>query len=202
MILSRELTIAFMGFAVAAFYSPGPNNIMLLSSGLNYGFRRTLPHIAGITLGFSFLVLVVGLGMGAVFATYPLLQTVLKYAGAAYLAYLAIAIATAEPQRAGRSVSGQPMTFIGAALFQWINVKGWVIVAGTITAYAAIAPYPWNMIVLALLSLLVGLTSSTIWAFFGTAMQPIVSSPRAVRIFNVIMAILLAASLYPVLSEG
>jgi threonine/homoserine/homoserine lactone efflux protein len=200
--MSRELTIAFMGFAVASFYTPGPNNIMLLSSGLNYGFRRTLPHIAGITLGFSFLVLVVGLGMGAVFASYPLLQSVLKYLGAAYLLYLAVVIALAKPAGAEKQESGRPMTFMGAALFQWVNVKGWVIVAGTITAYAAIAPYPWNMIVLALLSLLVGLTSSSTWALFGSAMQPIVSSPRAVRIFNVVMALLLAASIYPVLTEG
>jgi threonine/homoserine/homoserine lactone efflux protein len=201
--MSRELTVAFMGFAVASFYTPGPNNIMLLSSGLNYGFRRTLPHIAGITLGFAFLVLVVGLGMGAVFAAHPSLQTVLRYLGAAYLFYLALAIALAKPSSPGKAkVSGRPMTFVGAALFQWINVKGWVIVAGTITAYAAIAPYPWNMIVLAALSLLVGLTSSTSWAFFGSAMQPIVSSSRALRIFNVLMALLLAASLYPVLTEG
>src|SRR5947208_9774446 len=82
--MSRELTIAFMGFAIASFYTPGPNNVMLLSSGLNFGFRRTLPHIAGITLGFAFMVLIVGLGMGAVFSSHPLLQTVLKYAGAAY----------------------------------------------------------------------------------------------------------------------
>jgi threonine/homoserine/homoserine lactone efflux protein len=200
--VSRELTIAFMGFAVASFYTPGPNNIMLLSSGLNFGFRRTLPHIAGITLGFAFMVLIVGLGMGAVFATHPLLQTILKYAGAAYLLYLAIVIALAKPTGPEKQSSGQPMTFVGAALFQWINAKGWVIVAGTITAYAAIAPYPWNMIILAALSLLVGLTSSTTWAFFGTAMQPIVSSPRAVRVFNVAMALLLLVSLYPVLTEG
>ena len=199
--MSRELTIAFMGFAVASFYTPGPNNIMLLSSGLNFGFRRTLPHIAGITLGFAFMVLIVGLGMGAVFATHPLLQAILKYAGAAYLLYLAIVIALAKPSGPEKRSSGQPMTFLGAALFQWINAKGWVIVAGTITAYAAIAPYPWNMIILAALSLLVGLTSSTTWAFFGTAMQPIVSSPRAVRIFNVAMAVLLLVSLYPVLTE-
>jgi threonine/homoserine/homoserine lactone efflux protein len=199
--VSRELTIAFMGFAVASFYTPGPNNIMLLSSGLNFGFRRTLPHIAGITLGFAFMVLIVGLGMGAVFATHPLLQAILKYAGAAYLLYLAIVIALAKPSGPEKRSSGQPMTFLGAALFQWINAKGWVIVAGTITAYAAIAPYPWNMIILAALSLLVGLTSSTTWAFFGTAMQPIVSSPRAVRIFNVAMAVLLLVSLYPVLTE-
>jgi len=200
--VSRELAVAFMGFAVAAFYTPGPNNIMLMSSGLTFGFRRTLPHIAGITLGFAFLVLVVGLGMGAVFTAHPLLQTVLKYAGAAYLLYLALVIALAKPSSGGKPTSGQPMTFFGAALFQWINVKGWVIVAGTITAYAAIAPYPWNMIVLAALSLLVGLTSSTTWAFFGSAMQPIVSSASAVRIFNVVMALLLVASLYPVLTEG
>jgi threonine/homoserine/homoserine lactone efflux protein len=200
--MSRELTVAFLGFAVAALYTPGPNNIMLLSSGLNYGFRRTLPHIAGITLGFAFLVLVVGLGMGAMFSAYPILRTILKYAGAAYLLYLAIVIAFTKPSEAGQSASGRPMTFMGAALFQWVNVKGWVIVVGSITAYAAIAPYPWNIIVLATLSLLIGLTSSSTWAFFGSAMQPIVSSPRAVRIFNLIMALLLAASLYPVLTEG
>jgi len=140
--------------------------------------------------------------MGAVFSSHPLLQTILKYAGAAYLLYLAIVIALAKPSGPEKQSSGRPMTFIGAALFQWINAKGWVIVAGTITAYAAIAPYPLNMIILAALSLLVGLTSSTTWAFFGTAMQPIVSSPRAVRIFNVAMALLLLVSLYPVLTEG
>jgi threonine/homoserine/homoserine lactone efflux protein len=201
--LSRELTIAYMGFAIASFYTPGPNNIMLLSSGLNYGFRRTLPHVAGITLGFAFMVLIVGLGMGAVFSNHPVLQSVLKYAGAAYLLYLAIVIALAKPSGPEKQQSsGRPMTFLGAALFQWINAKGWVIVAGTITAYATIAPYPWNMVILATLSLLVGLTSSTTWAFFGTAMQPIVSSPRAVRVFNVCMALLLLVSLYPVLTEG
>ena len=173
--MSRELTVAFLGFAVASFYTPGPNNIMLLSSGLNYGFRRTLPLIAGITLGFAFLVLIAGLGMGAVLAAYPVLRTILKYAGAAYLLYLALVIALAKPPGASGLSAGRPMTFLGAALFQWVNVKGWVMVAGSITAYAAIAPYPWNMIVLASLSLLIGLTSSTTWAFFGSAMQPIVS---------------------------
>jgi threonine/homoserine/homoserine lactone efflux protein len=199
--MSLQFTIAFIAFAVAAFYTPGPNNIMLMSSGLNYGFRRTLPHIAGITLGFAFLILVVGLGMGAIFAAYPVLQIVLKYAGAIYLLYLAVIIAMSKPADADKAASGQPMTFIGAALFQWINVKGWVIAAGTITAYAAIAAYPWNMLVLTLLSLVVGLTSSTTWAFFGSAMQPLVSSPRAIRIFNIVMALLLLASLYPVLRE-
>ena len=197
--MSRDLTIAYFGFAVASFYSPGPNNIMLLSCGLNYGFRRASPLIAGISLGFAFLVLVVGLGLGAVFAAYPVLQTILKYAGAAYLVYLAIAIALTRVVE--NDEAARPMSFFGAALFQWVNPKGWVIVAGTTTAYAAVAPYPWNMTVLALMSLLVGLSSSAAWALFGSAMQPIVSSPRAIRVFNIVMAALLLASLYPVLKE-
>lgn len=198
--MSRELAVAFTIFSIAAFYTPGPNNIMLLASGLNYGFRRTLPHIAGITLGFGFLILVLGLGMGAVFTTYPILQTILKYAGAAYLLYLAVVIATAEPTAVGQLTRSRPMTFIGAALFQWVNVKGLVTAAGMITVYAAIARYPWNMIVLAALSAVIGLTSTVTWTLFGSALQPVISSRRRVRMFNIAMALLLVASLYPVLT--
>ena len=95
--MSHSLLIAFLIFATVMFFTPGPNNIMLLSSGLTYGFRRTLPHIAGITLGFAFMVGAVGLGLGTVFIAYPVLQTILKYAGVAYLVYLAAVIAMAEP---------------------------------------------------------------------------------------------------------
>jgi threonine/homoserine/homoserine lactone efflux protein len=198
--MSRELTIAFVVFIAAASCTPGPNNIMVMTSGLNYGFRRTLPHIAGVGFGFGFMVLVAGIGLGAIFTRYPVLQTIMKYAGAAYLVYLAAVIALSKPASPDTAASGRPMSFVAAALFQWINVKGLVTVAGMITVYAAIAPYPWNMIVLALLSLVFALLSTVIWTFFGSAMQPIVSSPRAVRIFNIAMALLLVASLYPVLS--
>lgn len=200
--ISQELVAAFVVFAVATLYTPGPNNIMLMASGLNYGFRRTLPHVAGVTVGFSFLVAVMGFGLGAVFAAYPVLHTVLKYAGAAYLAYLAAVIATARPAAApGQSLTGRPMTFLGAALFQWVNVKGWVIAVGAVTAYAAIASYPLNMMLLSLLLFAVGLTSSVAWVLLGTSLQPLVRSPRAVRVFNLVMAALLLASLYPVLKE-
>lgn len=200
-VISSSLTIAFIAFAAAALFTPGPNNIMLMASGLNYGFRRTLPHVAGVTLGFSFLVAVIGFGLGAVFAAYPVLHTVLKYAGAAYLIYLAILIALSGPAQSQDGVDGKPMTFFGAALFQWINVKGWVIAVGAITAYAAIANYPLNVVMLSLLLFLVGLSSSIAWVLLGTSLQPLVRSPRAVRIFNVVMALLLLASLYPVLKE-
>lgn len=200
-VISSSLTIAFIAFAAAALFTPGPNNIMLMASGLNYGFRRTLPHVAGVTLGFSFLVAVIGLGLGAVFAAYPLLHTILKYAGAAYLVYLAVLIAMSGPADTNDGSHGKPMTFVGAALFQWINVKGWVIAVGAVTAYAAIASYPLNVMTLSVLLFLVGLSSSITWVLLGTSLQPLVKSPRAVRIFNIVMALLLLASLYPVLKE-
>src|SRR3954454_13594330 len=127
--MSQSLLYAFIIFALVMFFTPGPNNIMLLSSGLTYGFRRTIPHIAGITIGFAFMVGAVGLGLGAVFLAYPILESILKYAGAAYLIYLATMIAFSGPAKPGEGDGrGGPMTFWGAALFQWINAKGWVIV--------------------------------------------------------------------------
>src|ERR1700709_2078815 len=148
-----QLFIAFVVFATVMFFTPGPNNIMLLSSGLPYGFRRTLPHLAGIVIGFAFMVGAVGFGLGTVFVAFPVLRTILKYAGIAYLIGLAIAIAMSGPMSAQDKGRG-PMTFWGAAMFQWINVKGWVMVIGTITAYPAIAAFPWNIAIQTALSLL------------------------------------------------
>jgi threonine/homoserine/homoserine lactone efflux protein len=199
--MSQSLLVAFVVFATVMSFTPGPNNIMLLASGLNYGFRRTLPHVAGVTFGFAFMVAVAGLGLGAVFISYPLLQSALKYAGIAYLLYLAFAIATSAPPDPGEAARRRPMTFLGAALFQWINVKGWVMVIGTITAYAAIARYPWNVALQSGLSLVLAFLSAATWTLAGTALQSFVKSPRTVRAFNIVMALLLLASLYPVLSE-
>jgi threonine/homoserine/homoserine lactone efflux protein len=199
--LSHQLTIAFVVFATVMFFTPGPNNIMLLASGLNYGFRRSVPHMAGVTFGFAFMVAVCGLGLGVVFTTWPVLQTVLKYAGAAYLVYLAWAIAMAGAPDPEQTKQRKPMSFMGAALFQWVNVKGWVMVIGTVTAYAAIASFPWNIVVQTALSLLLGTLSTVTWALCGTALQPLIRSSTAVKAFNLIMAALLLASLYPVLTE-
>jgi threonine/homoserine/homoserine lactone efflux protein len=200
--MSHSLLIAFVVFAAVMFVTPGPNNIMLLSSGLIYGFRPTLPHVAGITVGFAFMVGAVGLGLGTIFIAYPMLQTVLKYAGVAYLIYLAVAIAISGPMNTGQDNRRGPMTFWGAALFQWVNVKGWVMVIGTITAYAAIAAYPWNIAIQVGLSLILGAVSCTAWAFGGSSLRPLLTSPRKVRAFNIVMAVLLLASLYPVLTDA
>jgi threonine/homoserine/homoserine lactone efflux protein len=200
--MSQSLLYAFIVFAVVMYFTPGPNNIMLLSSGLTYGFRRTIPHIAGITIGFAFMVGAVGLGLGTVFLAYPILQTILKYAGAAYLIYLAAVIAFSGPAKPGEAQGRGPMTFWGAAMFQWINAKGWVIVIGTITAYAAIAQFPLNIAIQTVISLIVGALSTVAWAVFGTALRPVLTSERLVRAFNILMAVLLLASLYPVLMDA
>jgi threonine/homoserine/homoserine lactone efflux protein len=200
--MSHSLLVAFVLFATVMFFTPGPNNIMLLSSGLTYGFRPTIPHIAGITVGFAFMVGAVGLGLGTIFIAYPVLQTILKYAGVVYLIYLAAAIAMSGPVSADQDNRRGPMTFWGAAMFQWVNAKGWVMVIGTITAYAAISPYPWNIAIQVALSLLLGALSCTAWAYFGSALRPVLTSPRAVRAFNIGMAALLLASLYPVFMDA
>jgi threonine/homoserine/homoserine lactone efflux protein len=200
--MTQPLFIAFVVFAAVMFFTPGPNNVMLLSSGLNYGFRRTLPHVAGIVIGFAFMVGAVGLGLGTIFITYPVLQTVLKYAGAAYLVYLAAAIAMSGPVASAQDNARGPMTFWGAAMFQWVNVKGWVMVIGTITAYAAIASFPWNILIQVVISLWMGAMSCVAWALFGSALRPWLTSPRVVRVFNIVMAILLLASLFPVFMEA
>jgi threonine/homoserine/homoserine lactone efflux protein len=200
--MSHSLFVAFLMFALVMFFTPGPNNIMLLSSGLTYGFRRTIPHIAGITVGFAFMVAAVGLGLGTIFIAYPVLQTILKYAGAAYLIYLAYQIGMAEPEAPEKDHSRGPMTFWGAAMFQWVNAKGWVMVIGTITAYAAIANFPWNILIQTVISLAMGAVSTVVWALFGTALRPILTSRTAVRAFNIVMALLLLASLYPVFMDA
>jgi threonine/homoserine/homoserine lactone efflux protein len=198
--ISRELFFAFVLFAAVMFFTPGPNNIMVMSSGLTYGFRRTLPHILGVVIGFAFMVGAVGLGFGTVFIAFPVLQTILKYVGAAYLIYLAVMIAMAGPPKPGEASRG-PMTFWSAAMFQWVNVKGWVAIIGTITAYAAIARFPLNIVLQVLIFLAMGAASITVWTLFGSALRPVLTSPRAVRVFNIAMALLLLASLYPVFME-
>jgi threonine/homoserine/homoserine lactone efflux protein len=201
--LSQSLFWAYVLFAAVMAFTPGPNNIMLLSSGVTYGFRRTVPHVVGITFGMAFMVGAVGFGLGVMFLAYPVLQTVLKYAGAVYLIYLAAQIAMSGPAKPGEGPEKRgPMSFWRAAIFQWINVKGWVMVIGTITAYAAVAGYPWNILVQTAIAFIVAAASAATWALFGTALRPVMTSERLVRAFNVVMALLLLASLYPVLMDA
>src|SRR5712691_3719352 len=139
--MSPSLLAAFLLFAVVMLFTPGPNNIMLMSSGLNFGFSRTLPHMLGVSIGFGLMVFLLGIGLGAVFQLYPALYAVLKYAGAAYLLYLAWGIGTSGKVEAGKKKS-RPLTFLEGVAFQWVNAKGWIIALGAITTYAALASFP------------------------------------------------------------
>ena len=198
--MSSQLLAAFVVFAIATLFTPGPNNVMLMTSGLNFGFVRTLPHAFGVVLGFGFLVLVVGLGLGAFFEAYPALYTTIKFVGAAYLLYLAWMIARSGPATGG--ARGRPLSFLEGAAFQWVNAKGWVMAVGAVTTYAAMAPFPLNILLIAGIFAGFGILSSWTWLLFGTSLRPIISDPRKVRVFNVVMALALAASLIPVFLEG
>ncbi len=199
--MPSELLWALLLFVVVTLFTPGPNNTMLMTTGLNFGFRRGLPHLWGVALGFAVMVLAVGLGLGAVFQAYPAAYTVLKYAGAAYLLYLAWQIATAGEIEEG-AASGRPITFLQAAAFQWLNPKGWVMAVGAVSTYAAVAAFPFNMLLMAGLFGSLGVLSSASWLGFGTGLKRLLTSPRAVRAVNITMALLLVASLWPILADA
>ena len=189
-------------FCAVTLFTPGPNNLMLMTSGLNFGLRRTLPHLFGVSMGFAFLVLCVGLGLGVVFSHFPILYIIIKYAGALYLLYLAWCIAMAPAPHPDLVTNKKPMTFRAAAAFQWINPKALVMAVGGVSSYAAILPYPSNMIVLSAVFGVLCIASSLTWAGLGLVLQRFLHKPKWVRAFNMVMGLLLVLSLYPVLAEA
>lgn len=200
--MGADLFWALLVFVVVTTFTPGPNNAMLMTTGLNFGFRRGQPHLWGVALGFTVMVLAVGVGLGAVFQAYPVVYTVLKYVGAAYLLYLAWQIATAGPVQEQDIAGGRPMTFLEAAAFQWFNPKGWVMAVGAISTYAAVAAFPFNVLLIASLCGSLGILSSATWLGFGAGLKRLLTSPRAVRTVNIAMALLLVASLWPIFADA
>ena len=200
--LRPDLIVPFLLFSVVAFFTPGPNNLMLLTSGLTFGFRRTWPAMLGVACGFAFLTLCFGLGLGMLFLSFPPLLVIVKYVGAAYMLYLAWKIATSEPPDPNLDTQGkQPVSFKQAALLQWVNPKGLAMAVGAVSDYSGLASYPYNTILISMIFVFVGVTSSMTWAGLGLALQRFLHRPKIVRAFNIAMAMLLAASLYPVFAE-
>jgi threonine/homoserine/homoserine lactone efflux protein len=202
MTLSLDLLLGFALFALVTSITPGPNNTMLLASGVNFGFNRTIPHMLGITCGFFVLVVAVGFGLGAVFQTYPLLYTVLRYVGAAYLLYLAWKIAHSGPVSDSEQSDGKPISYLGAAAFQWVNPKAWIMAIGAISTYTPMQGYFTNVIVIAAVFALINLPSVSVWAACGTLLRNVLKDRRWLRLFNWGMATLLVVSLYPLLLES
>ena len=196
-----DIILSLSSFCAITLITPGPNNIMLMSSGLTFGLRKTIPHMIGVPLGFAIMVFSVGFGIGTLFKTWPFLYPFLKYGGATYLIFLALKIAMSGPIDTSNNVRGKPMTILQAMAFQWINPKAWMMSISVTSAYSEISFFPLNITIISLIYGTLGFISSGTWAAFGFALQRIISSPSAIRSFNVIMSVLLVASLYPIFHE-
>ncbi|MDE1167941.1 MAG: LysE family translocator [Pseudomonas sp.] len=202
MFFTANLLAAFALFAFVSSITPGPNNTMLLASGVNFGFKRSIPHALGVSLGFMVLVIAVGLGLGEVFKAFPWAYATLRYVGAAYLLYLAYKIATSGPMAAELHASRKPMGFFGAAAFQWVNPKAWIMAIGAITTYTPSQGYIVNVFIIAAVFALVNLPSVCVWVGCGSALRNVLQKPRWLMAFNLLMAGLLVLSLIPMLSAS
>ena len=200
--MSFELLLALIVFVLVISTTPGPNNLMLLASGVNYGFRRTIPHMLGIGLGFGLMILLVGFGVGQLFVLFPWLYTVLKVVSVAYMLWLAWHIAVSGPLTAKPGeTAAKPMTFLAAAAFQWVNPKAWAMCLTAISAYTVPARFAASMVVVTLVFVLVNLPIVSLWTLFGVTLRGLLADARRVRLFNAVMALALVASLWPVLAE-
>jgi threonine/homoserine/homoserine lactone efflux protein len=200
--MSMEMFGALVVFAVVMSGTPGPNNMMLLASGVNFGFHRSIPHMLGISFGVMLLLLAVGFGLHEVLQRWPVMFTIIKYAGGAYLLWLAWLIANSGPIEDGNGdTKGRPMSFIEAAAFQWINPKAWVMAVGAMATYTNESAYTLTVIIVALVFGVVCGPATGTWTAFGVALKRFLADPKANRIFNIAMALALVASLWPLLRE-
>lgn len=191
--------LALLVYAFVTSVTPGPNNFMLLASGVNFGFTRTIPHMLGIGIGFLVLLLAVGFGLGAVLTAVPMLHNGLKVAGSVYLLYLAWKIASSRSMGGKGEERAQPMRFLDAAAFQWVNPKAWVMAVTAMAVYSN-AERPFLSVVLVSVAFaVVNLPSVSVWAGFGTALRGFLSDPTRLKWFNIAMGVLLAATLWPML---
>lgn len=194
--MSYELFTALATFCFVSSITPGPNNLMLMASGANFGFRRTVPHMLGVGLGFTAMVVLVGVGLVQVFDAYPISHTILQVASVAYLLFLAWKIATAAPPK-DATRTGTPITFVQAALFQWVNPKAWAMALTAVTIYAP----SQSLAAIALVAVIFGainLPSVSTWTLLGQQMRRLLTNRPRLRAFNITMALGLVASLYPV----
>lgn len=192
-----ELVFAIALFAFSSGITPGPNNIMLMTSGVNFGIKQSVPHLLGISLGFPLMILAVGLGMAAVFQTYPILHTIIKVLGISYLLYLSWLIANSSSKMEGKKIS-KPFSFLQAAAFQWVNPKGWIMAVGAIATFTTVQQdLTPQVITIASVFLCVAFPCAIVWLGFGVALKRILKNERQQRIFNISMALLLVASIIP-----
>ncbi|AXI44952.1 hypothetical protein C1J03_02225 [Sulfitobacter sp. SK012] len=198
--MNTEVLPALALFVFVSSATPGPNNLMLMASGANFGFLRTLPHMLGISLGFMVMLILLGSGVVQVFDGFPVIYTVLKVASVIYMLWLAWKIAHAAPVEK-RDAAGKPLTFLQSATFQWVNPKTWAMAITAITVYIGDAGLFFLGIAACIFGI-VNIPSMLLWTTLGQQMARILKNPKRLKVFNWTMAALLVASLYPVLQMG
>ena len=190
-----SVLLPMFAFAIASTGTPGPNNIMVMASGANFGYWRTVPHMLGIALGFSGVVVALGLGFSQLFAVYPQVHEILKWMGTAYLLFLAWKIGTAAKPEDAQAKSA-PLTFVQAALFQWVNPKAWMVGIAGLTAFTSDeGNYELQTLIIAGVFLAVSFPLSSFWCSFGTVIGRSLTSSRSLRLFNGAMASLIVGSI-------
>ncbi len=190
--------LPFIIFAIAGSVTPGPNVLMVAAGAANNGVRATIPHVLGISCGFSVMILIVGLGLAVPIASFPGIQVGMRWVGAAWISWIGWQIAISPPPGEGKR--RPPLRFWGAAMFQWINPKAWMLALGMTTAWSnPLAPLAEQYALMALVFAVVGVPSSLVWAVLGDQAGRFLRSPVQVRVFNITMAILLVLSMLPVL---
>jgi threonine/homoserine/homoserine lactone efflux protein len=194
-----DTLIALCIYALVTSVSPGPSNFMLLASGVNFGFARTIPQVLGITAGFTSLLLGMGLGLGAVLVAFPALHVVLRVAGGAYLLWLAWRIGTSRSLSANANSETRPLRFVDSALFQWVNPKAWVVAMTAMSVYIDDNAPLRSVLLICLVFALVNLPGVAVWAAFGVSLRRFLSDPARLKYFNICMGLLLATTLWPML---
>ena len=195
--MTYDLIIALCIFAFVSSITPAPNNLMLMASGANFGFVRTIPHMLGVGIGFVAMIVLVGLGFIQIFDLYPITHTLLKIISVVYLIWLASKIARSKPA-SGSKENATPITFVQAAAFQWVNPKAWAMALTAITVYTPDTTIPTIMTVAAIFGA-INIPSVSSWTLLGRAIARWLTDPVRIRTFNWTMALLLILSLYPVL---
>jgi threonine/homoserine/homoserine lactone efflux protein len=196
--MTYEIILGLVLFSIVSSITPGPNNLMLMASGANFGFRRTIPHMLGVSLGFTLMVLLVGVGLVQVFDAFPVSYLLLKAVSIVYLLYLAWKIGTAAAAHGESQKGGSPFTFVQAALFQWVNPKAWTMALTAVSVYSP-SQDASSMAFVAVVFGVINMPCICIWTTMGFQLQRILTSEKRLRAFNVTMAVLLVGSLYPVL---
>ncbi|UVW35263.1 LysE family translocator [SAR92 clade bacterium H455] len=191
-----EYYLSLITFTFVAGITPGPNNMMLLASGLNHGIRKSMPHYLGICIGFPIMVAVVGFGLGALFEQYPSIYIYIKISGISYLLYLAWKIANAGNSSASSKIR-QPLTFIQAATFQWLNPKAWVIAIGALVAFTTPENVTQSVVAIILIYFVMGFICMALWLKLGQGLQQFLRGGKRIHYFNITMAVLLALSVIP-----